>query len=162
MIHGYRWMIIDILGSSMDFLVDPWISMDDQWISPWIINGHPWMMHGIIHGYLCISGNPFRHQMTRHSICQNCNQTEFPVRIFALFKVSRLVCSYYSFVSNFLWEELWTTKDQFGGSWGHQGLGWGGVGWGGVASNSLASRSERMAFLSAWPCISFSELPASF
>ena len=30
------------------------------------------------------------------------------------------------------------------------------------ASNSLASRSERMVFLSAWPCISFSELAASF
>ena len=72
-IHGpsmdYPWMSTDNPWTSLDFHGLPWVS--DY---PWIPMGNPWM-----------SGNPFRHQMARHSSWEDFSQTnldDFSARIF--------------------------------------------------------------------------------
>ena len=80
---------------------------------------------------VCISGNPFRHQMARHSSREDLKQTnldDFPVRILANFEISRFppfhFLNFYSFLCYFGRQRrpprislaaAGATKDHFGG-----------------------------------------------
>jgi len=134
------WLSTDH-GLAMDY---QWIVNRLSIDYPWIINGfcrdNPWMINGwsidihwlwIDNPWISvdnplISGNTFRHHTARHSSWEDFNHTNldnFSVRIFANFEISRFPSPpppEFRLYFMLFWEAPYTTKDQFGGSLGHQ------------------------------------------